>query len=105
MVLPTIISISVDASQAVPREYKEGALALGASQIQTIFRVILPAAKQGIIAGVVLGAGRAIGETMAVVLVAGNRPAIPQVALYPSLGIGSFFTNIGPVSYTHLSST
>ena len=95
MVLPTIISISVDAIQAVPREYKEGALALGASQIQTIFRVILPAAKQGIIAGVVLGAGRAIGETMAVVLVAGNRPAIPQVALDPSLGIGSFFTNIG----------
>ena len=77
MMLPTIISVSQTAIKAVPRAYKEGSLALGASKIETIFKVIIPAAKSGILAAVVLGIGRAIGETMAVILVAGNSPVIP----------------------------
>lgn len=78
MMLPTIISVSQTAIKSVPRAYKEGSLALGASKIETIFKVILPAAKSGILAAVVLGIGRAIGETMAVILVAGNSPVIPS---------------------------
>lgn len=77
MMLPTIISVSQTAIKSVPKAYKEGSLALGASEIETIFKVILPAAKSGILAAVVLGMGRAIGETMAVILVAGNSPVIP----------------------------
>lgn len=77
MMLPTIISVSQTAIKAVPKVYKEGSLALGASKIETIFKVTLPAAKSGILAAVVLGMGRAIGETMAVILVAGNSPIIP----------------------------
>ncbi len=78
MMLPTIVSVSETAIRAVPKAYKEGSYALGASKIETIFQVILPAAKSGILAAVVLGVGRAIGETMAVILVAGNSPIIPQ---------------------------
>ena len=78
MILPTIISITETSLRTVPVSYKEGSLALGASHIQTIFRVMIPAAKSGIMAGVVLGIGRAIGETMAVILVAGNTPLIPH---------------------------
>lgn len=77
MILPTIISISETSIRAVPSSYKEGSLALGASHIQTIFRVLLPAARSGIMTGVVLGTGRAIGETMAIIMVAGNTPLIP----------------------------
>lgn len=77
MMLPTIITVSETAIRAVPKTYKEGSLALGASHIETIFKVMIPASKSGIIAGVVLGIGRAIGETMAVILVAGNSPIIP----------------------------
>ncbi len=77
MILPTIISISEAAIRAVPKTYKEGSLAIGASHIQTIFKVIIPAAHSGILAAVVLGIGRAVGETMAVILVAGNTPLIP----------------------------
>lgn len=77
MILPTIINISVSSINAVPKEYKEGSLALGATQIQTIFNVIIPTAKSGIVAAVILGIGRAIGETMAVILVSGNAPMIP----------------------------
>jgi phosphate transport system permease protein len=77
MILPTIISISLNSLKAVPAAYKEGSLALGASHIQTIFRTMIPAARSGILAAVVLGIGRAIGETMAVILVAGNTPQIP----------------------------
>ena len=77
MMLPTIISVSETAIRAVPNAYKEGSLALGASKIETIFKVVLPAAKSGILAGVVLGIGRALGETMAVILVAGNSPVMP----------------------------
>lgn len=77
MILPTIISISLTSLKAVPAAYKEGSLALGASHMQTIFRTMVPAARSGILASVVLGIGRAIGETMAVLLVAGNTPQIP----------------------------
>ncbi|WP_461207330.1 phosphate ABC transporter permease subunit PstC [Clostridium sp. DL1XJH146] len=78
MVLPTIITITETSIRAVPKEYKEGSLALGASHIHTIFKVMIPAAKSGIIAGVVLGIGRAIGETMAIILVCGNTVQIPS---------------------------
>ena len=78
MMLPTIISVSETAIRAVPKAYKEGSLALGASKIETIFKVVLPAAKSGILAAVVLGIGRALGETMAVILVAGNSPVMPS---------------------------
>lgn len=77
MILPTIVNVSEAALRAVPKSYGQGSLALGASKIETIFRVQLPAAKSGILAAVVLGIGRAIGETMAVILVAGNTPQIP----------------------------
>lgn len=78
MMLPTIISVSETAIRSVPMYYKEASLALGASKIETIFKVVLPAAKSGILTAVVLGTGRAIGETMAVILVAGNSPIIPK---------------------------
>jgi len=78
MMLPTIISVSEIAIRAVPKAYKEGSLALGASKIETIFKVMLPAAKSGILAAVILGIGRALGETMAVILVAGNSPVMPN---------------------------
>ena len=78
MMLPTIISVSQTAIKAVPNAYREGSLALGSSKIETIFKVVLPAAKSGILAAVVLGTGRALGETMAVMLVAGNSPVIPN---------------------------
>lgn len=78
MILPTIVSISETSIRAVPKEYKEGSLALGASHIETIFKVILPAAKSGIFASIVLAMGRAIGETMAVILVIGNTPQLPR---------------------------
>ena len=81
MMLPTIISLSETSIRAVPKAYKEGSLALGASKIETIFKVIVPAAKSGILAGVILGIGRALGETMAVILVAGNSTAMPTSLL------------------------
>ena len=79
MILPTVISISEDAIRSVPKEYKEGALALGASKWQTIYNVILPAAKSGIVTSVILGTGRALGETMAVIMIVGNTPLIPDI--------------------------
>ena len=78
MVLPTIISVSESSIRAVPNSYYEGALALGATKERSIFLSVLPAAKSGIMAGVILGIGRVIGETMAVVMVAGNQPMIPE---------------------------
>ena len=78
MILPTIITVAQSALDAVPRKYYEGALALGADHERSVFRVIVPAATSGIMAGVVLGVGRAIGETMAVIMVAGNQPVIPN---------------------------
>lgn len=77
MMLPTIVTVAETAIRAVPKTYREGSLALGASEIGTIFKVIVPAAKSGIMAAVVLGLGRAIGETMAVILVAGNSLITP----------------------------
>lgn len=77
MILPTVINISEAAIRAVPTSYYEGALALGASPIRSIFFVVVPAAKSGILASVILGIGRAIGETMAVLMVAGNQPRMP----------------------------
>ena len=77
MILPTIIGVSESALRAVPESYYEGALALGATQERSVFAAQLPAAKSGILAGVVLGVGRAIGETMAVVMVAGNQAIAP----------------------------
>jgi phosphate transport system permease protein len=78
MTLPTIINITEVSIRMVPREYYEGSLALGATHWQTIVRVLLPAARSGIIAGIVLGMGRSIGETMAVLLVGGNAPIMPD---------------------------
>jgi len=78
MVLPTITNIAEDAIRAVPREYKEGSLALGATRWQTIARVTLPAARSGIVAAIILGVGRALGETMAMIMVIGNSIRMPR---------------------------
>ncbi len=83
MILPTVVSISEDALRSVPREYLEGSLALGATRWQTIVYCLLPAARPGILAGVGLGMGRAVGETMAVLMVAGNAPVIPRSLFSP----------------------
>lgn len=91
MILPTIIGVTEAALRAVPRSYYEGSLALGATQERSIFRVMLPAAKSGVLAGVVLGIGRAIGETMAVVMVAGNQARMPAGLLK---GVRTMTTNI-----------
>ncbi|MGN1334117.1 MAG: phosphate ABC transporter permease subunit PstC [Anaerovoracaceae bacterium] len=81
MILPTIVSVSEAAIRAVPESYYEGSLALGATHERSVFFATLPAAKSGIMAGVVLGIGRAIGETMAVSMVAGNQPILPDSIL------------------------
>jgi phosphate ABC transporter permease protein PstC len=83
MVLPTVTSISVDVIQAVPRSYRDGSIALGATRWQTTYMVIIKAAKSGIIAALILGMGRAIGETMAVIMVAGNALELPHSILDP----------------------
>lgn len=77
MVLPSIINVAETALQAVPREYEEASLALGATETETYFRVSLPAARSGVAAAVVLGVGRAIGEAMAIIMVAGNVANMP----------------------------
>jgi phosphate transport system permease protein len=84
MVLPTIISISDDSIRAVPRKYKEGSLAIGANQWQTIWHILIPAARSGIGAGIILGIGRAIGETMAMIMVIGNAVMFPTSLLDPA---------------------
>ena len=78
MILPTVIGVAESALRAVPNSYYEGGLALGASHSRAVFFTVLPAAKSGILAAVVLGLGRAVGETMAVKMVAGNQPVLPQ---------------------------
>jgi len=83
MAIPTIVSIAEDALYSVPKSYKEGALALGATHWQTIWRVMLPASSSGILAAVMLGIGRVIGETMAVMMITGNAAVIPQSILQP----------------------
>ena len=91
MILPTIIETSEAAIQAVPDKYYEGALALGATHERSVYRTVVPAAKSGIMAGVILGVGRAIGETMAVIMVAGNQPVIPGSLL---AGVRTMTANI-----------
>ena len=94
MALPTIISISEDALYAVPKSYRDGSLAIGATRWQTIWRVVLPAARSGIVTAVMLGVGRAIGETMAVMMVTGNAANIPE------LGFGAFFQPVRTMTAT-----
>lgn len=91
MILPTIISVSEAAIRAVPSSYYEGGLALGASHERSIFFAVLPAAKRGILAAVILGIGRAIGETMAVIMVAGNQAILPTSL---TSGVRTLTTNI-----------
>ncbi|MDD4503690.1 MAG: phosphate ABC transporter permease subunit PstC [Clostridiaceae bacterium] len=83
MILPTIINVSESAIRSVPKDYKEASLSLGSSHWQSIKNVIVPAARSGIIAGVILGMGRAIGETMAIIMIVGNSPVIPESILSP----------------------
>ncbi|HIX28104.1 MAG TPA: phosphate ABC transporter permease subunit PstC [Candidatus Blautia stercoravium] len=78
MILPTIISVGESSIRAVPNSYYEGALALGATHERSVFFTVVPAAKSGIMAGIILGVGRAIGETMAVIMIAGNQPRMPK---------------------------
>ena len=92
MILPTVISISEVSLLALPRQYKEGALALGLTQWQSIYSVQMPAAKSGIVAAVILGIGRAVGETMAAIMVLGNAVAVPSSILDP---VRTLTTNIG----------
>ena len=91
MILPTIVSVSQSAIRAVPAAYYEGAVALGATKEQAVFKVVLPAAKSGVLAGVILGIGRSIGETMAVQMVAGNQP---RITFDMTKGIRTMTTNI-----------
>jgi len=92
MILPTIISISEDSLKALPPTYKAGALALGATHWQTIWRVLIPAARSGIMASIILGMGRAIGETMAMIMILGNAVKIPSSFLDSAR---TLTTNIG----------
>jgi phosphate transport system permease protein len=104
MVLPTIISISEDSIRAVPKSYKEGALALGATQWQTIWRVLLPAARSGIMASIILAMGRAIGEAMAMIMVLGNAAVIPTSLLGPARTLaGSIAVEVNYASGVHQS--
>lgn len=91
MILPTIISVSESALNAVPSSYYEGALALGASHERSVFHVVLPAARSGVMAGIMLGVGRAIGEATAVMMVAGNRTTMPNGLLK---GVRTLTSNI-----------
>ena len=91
MILPTIITVSRSALLAVPNSYYEGALALGAPHERAVFRIVLPAAKSGVMAAIILGVGRAIGEAMAVMMVAGNRAVIPDSLLK---GVRTLTSNI-----------
>ncbi len=91
MILPTIINLSESSIRAVDRAYYEGSIALGATHEESVFKVVLPAAKSGIVSSVILGIGRAIGETMAVILVAGNQPRMPKGL---TKGVRTMTTNI-----------
>jgi phosphate transport system permease protein len=91
--IPTIVSVAEDALDAVPRAYRDGALALGASHWQTIWRVTLPAARGGVLTAIMLGIGRAFGETMAVMMVTGNAAVIPR-------GLGALFQPVRTMTAT-----
>ena len=93
MALPTIISVAEDALDAVPKSYRDAGLAMGATQWQTIWRVVVPAARSGIVTAVMLGMGRAIGETMAVMMVTGNAARLP-------LGLGALFQPVRTMTAT-----
>ena len=91
MILPTIISVAETNLRAVPESYYEGALALGGTHEEAVFKTVVPAAKSGILAGIILGVGRAIGETMAVIMIAGNQPVVPE---NPLSGVRTLTANI-----------
>lgn len=91
MILPTVVGVAESALQSVPESYYEGSLALGATHSRSVFFVMVPAAKSGIVAGIVLGIGRAIGETMAVIMIAGNQPEMPRGLLN---GVRTLTSNI-----------
>ncbi len=101
MILPSIISVSETALNSVPKEYEEASLALGAGEMETIFKVSVPAAKNGIAAGIVLGVGRAIGEAMAVMMVAGNVANMPSLFESVSLLTTSIAKDMGYASGLH----
>ena len=104
MVLPTVTSISEDSIRAVPLQYKEGALALGATRWQTIRHVLLPTARSGILAAIILGTGRAIGETMAMVMVIGNSPIFPDSIFSPATTLtGNIAVEISHATGLHSS--
>jgi phosphate transport system permease protein len=105
MTLPTIVNITEVSLRAVPQELKEGSLALGATRWQTISKVLVPAARSGIMAGVVLGMGRAIGETMAVLMVAGNAPIMPKGPLSMARTLTmNIVTDMGYAAGDHMTS-
>lgn len=91
--IPTIVSVAEDALDAVPRSYRDGALAIGATEWQTIWRVTLPAARSGVLTGIMLGIGRAIGETMTVMMVTGNAPVLLR-------GLGTLFSPVRTMTAT-----
>lgn len=102
MILPTIINISTSSIKAVPKDYKEASLAMGSSHWQAIINVILPSAKGGIFAGIILGLGRAIGETMAVIMITGNTVVMPKNVLSSVRTLtGNIGIEMGYASGTH----
>ena len=104
MVLPTIITVAEVSIRSLPPEYKEGSLAIGATQWQTVVRVLLPGARSGILAGIVLGIGRAVGETMAVLMVAGNAPIMPKGLLSMTRTLTmNIATDMGYASGDHMT--
>ena len=102
MILPTIVSLSENSISAVPKEFKEASLALGANKMETIVRVLIPAAKSGILSSIILGMGRAIGETMAVLLITGNMAKIPGSVMDPVATLtGTIAMEMGYATPTH----
>lgn len=102
MILPTIVSISENSITAVPKEFKEASLALGANKMETIIKVLIPAAKSGILSSIILGMGRAIGETMAVLLITGNMAKVPGSIMDPVATLtGTIAMEMGYASPTH----
>ncbi len=102
MILPTIVSISENSITAVPREFKEASLALGANKMETIVKVLIPAASSGILSSIILGMGRAIGETMAVLLITGNMAKVPGSIMDPVATLtGTIAMEMGYASPTH----
>jgi phosphate transport system permease protein len=102
MILPTIVSISENSITAVPREFKEASLALGANKMETIMKVLIPAAGSGILSSIILGMGRAIGETMAVLLITGNMAKVPGSIMDPVATLtGTIAMEMGYASPTH----